>query len=244
MVYMLNNSNLPGRRGNIELAAAFGDLLEKHLGDELKMLRKFCASLVEISAEAAPVNSVKEFLPLSGAIGIGAIGAFDPDFYKKAMVKLMRLANDSRWRMREAVCFGLQRIFSKCKADALHDLEIWVEHGTLLERRAVAAGVADPPLLQDGAFALGALQIHKIIFLRFMEEENRPSEAFRVLRKGLAFSLSVVVSAISEAGFSYMKSLIVEDDPDIHWVLKQNLKKNRLLGNFPQKVAELQQLLS
>ena len=94
--------------------------------------------------------------------------------------------------------------------------------------RAVAAAVAEPELLQDQSAALDALQLHKRILARVSGVEQTRSEAFRVLRKGLAYTLSVVVCAVPEEGFAYMSQLLDEPAPDVRWIVRENLKKNRL----------------
>lgn len=241
--YLLGNSNLPGRRGNIELAAAFGDSIEARQRGHFGRLWEYCSRLVNFSINEAPVNTAMEFLPFCGTVGVGTIGSVVTDYYDQAMLELERLANDPRWRTREAVCFGLLRLLTRRATDTLQVLQAWAKRGSLLERRAAAAGVAEPQLLKNEPFAVDSLRIHEIIFQRFPETEDRRGEDFRVLRKGLAFTLSVVVSAIPEIGFDFMGQLTADNDPDIDWILKQNLKKNRLLRYFPKEVAEIQQLL-
>ena len=79
---------------------------------------------------------------------------------------LKRLANDSRWRMREAICFAMQRLMQANSEAAMNDLEKWISSGTLIELRAVAATVADPPLLKTEWIAIRSLQFHKQIIAR------------------------------------------------------------------------------
>ena len=102
--------------------------------------------------------------------------------------------------------------------------------------RAVVTGVAEPNLLQNDRIKRQALELHKKVLTQVKMCKNRKSEEFRILRKGLAYSLSVVVQAIPEEGFEYLKELVTSQDRDILWILKQNLKKNRLIKNFPSKV--------
>jgi hypothetical protein len=41
-----------------------------------------------------------------------------------------------------------------------------------------------------------------------------------------------------------MAELFDSADPDVLWIVKQNLKKNRLLKNFPREVESLGRRLS
>jgi hypothetical protein len=243
--YMLSNSNLPGRRANLELAEAFGDVIEEHVDvdGETARLWQFCSGLAEISVDEAPVNTSNEFLPFCGAIGIGAIGSISPAFYEEAVLELRTLAHDPRWRMREAVRFGVQRLLAKRCTDTLRRLAEWVIGGSLLEMRAAAAGVADPCLLENEEVAVAALQIHGAVFERIAGVEDRRAESFKVLRKALSYTLSVVVRAIPKEGFSFMERLVASQDRDVLWIVKQNIRKNRIAGNYPGEVESIQQLL-
>jgi hypothetical protein len=110
--------------------------------------------------------------------------------------------------------------------------------------RAAAAAVAEPALLKDKAAALSALQLHRSIMTHLLQVQERRTESFRVLRKALGYTLSVVVQAAPEAGFTFLRQLAGSQDPDVLWIVKQNLKKNRLVKNFSEQVASLRALLS
>jgi hypothetical protein len=47
LLYIVSHSNLPGRRGNLELALAFGDLLEDYAGREPQPLWELCGRMAE-----------------------------------------------------------------------------------------------------------------------------------------------------------------------------------------------------
>jgi hypothetical protein len=252
LAYIVSNSNLPGRRGNLELALAFGDLLEDYARQEAARLWELCGRMVEVSPDEAPVNAPQELIPFCGAVGIGAIGSLSPALFEPALRTLRGLANDTRWRMREAVVFGLQRLLTKRQHDALRALGTWITPGEWLEMRAAAAAVAEPTLLKNRETAVSALQLHRQIMDHVVQtQDRRPalgpskgSERFRVLRKGLGYTLSVVVRALPEKGFAFMARLVDSGDPDALWIVKQNLKKNRLLKNFPREVESLRRRLS
>jgi hypothetical protein len=40
-----------------------------------------------------------------------------------------------------------------------------------------------------------------------------------------------------------MQQLVDSQDADILWIIKENLKKNRLIKNFPNEVAAITRLL-
>jgi hypothetical protein len=244
MGYMVSNSNLPSRRANLELAEAFADVVTGYVKTEDERLWELCINMSKVSADEAPVNAQKEFIPFCGAIGIGSIGSVSPEFFEQALTALKALANDPRWRMREAVRMGLQRLLAKRNRDTLKAFKGWIIDGGLLEMRAAAATVAEPATLKDKEMALSALRLHGNIMEQVLKIQERKSEAFKILRQALGYTLSVVVHAAPKEGFEFMAQLIDSQDVDVLWVVKQNLKKSRLVKNFPQEVESIKKLLA
>ena len=242
--YLTSNSNLPGPRGNLELAASFANTLNEYRGAAVDKLWEFCLKMTAISAEEAPVNTPDEFIPFCGTVGIGSIAAAHAGYFSDALSRLRELANDPRWRMREAVAMGLQRLITANAAAVLSDLKKWVAGSKLLELRAVAAAVAEPALLKDSEVAKVAFHLNQQIIEKLIEADDRKSENFRVLRKALGYTLSVVIVPLPEEGFKYLSQLVKMNDPNVNWVIKENLKKNRLIKNYPDKVASLKNLLN
>jgi len=242
MKYLTSNSNLPGPRGNLELAEAFADLVRDYGGRDYEKLWSLCLQLTQFSLIEAPVNNPKEFLVFCGARGVGALGT-SQRFFQKAMSRLKELASDSRWRTREGVAMGIQSMIEKQSQKTLKEIEEWVESDKWLEMRAVEAGVAEPALLKDERTAKSALELHKQIFAKIATSRDRKSSEFKKLKQGLGYSLSVIVRAAPREGFEYMRQLAEQQDADILWIVKENLKKNRLLKNFPEEVASTKKLL-
>jgi hypothetical protein len=241
--YIAANSNLPGPRGNLELAAAFADLVAQYASENGERLWGLCAKMAAVSPDEAPVNDPRELIPFCGAVGMGTLGAACPTLRAEAMTSLRALANDSRWRMREAVPMALQRLIARHPQETLDALAQWAGSGSPLEMRATAAGVAEPALLKRTETAQAALKLHAIILDRIQEIEGRKSDAFKALRKGLGYTLSVVVRALPEEGFALMRQLATSQDRDLLWIVKENLKKNRLVKNFSTKVASIKSSL-
>jgi len=240
--YLVSNSNLPGPRGNLELAEAFADVVAAHAEREPEKLWRLCMKLTQFSPTEAPVNNPKEFLVFCGTRGIGALGA-SPAFFPKAILRLKELASDARWRTREGVAMAIQTMIEKQPRKTLQEIAKWIESGDWLAMRAVAAGVAEPPLLKDKQTAKSALELHKQIFAKMAAARERKSSEFKALRQGLGYSLSVIICAVPQEGFEYMHQLAETQDADIQWIVKENLKKNRLLKRFPKEVASTKNLL-
>ncbi len=58
------------------------------------------------------------------------------------------------------------------------------------------------------------------------------------LLRALAYCWSVAVAALPDAGKPLMEVWLASDDPDIRWIMRENLKKNRLVKMDAAWVAE------
>ncbi len=241
--YLTANSNLPSPRGNLELGYAFAEVTEAFSEKNLAVIVTLILKLIAISSDEAPVNSAREFLPFCGSLGLGAVGSVHSKFFQEAISRLRRLANDSRWRTREGVAMGLQRLLEKHSQRTVQELQTWISRSNWLEMRAIAAAVAEPPFLKDRKNAEWALELHKTIFSKVSIAMGHRSEEFNALKKGLSYSLSVIVEALPTEGFEYLHQLIDLQDENISQIVKVNLKKNRLIKNYPNEVENLLKFL-
>lgn len=213
--YLLAESRLPGPRGNIELAQAVADE-----GDERLFLR-----LLTFEADVAPTNTPQEFLAFCGVVGLGQLVAEG----RRDLLPALRLhANDPRWRMREGVAMALQRWGQVDMDGLLAEMAVWSE-GTPLEQRAATAALCEPALLGKPVHVERTLQILDAITASVAQSDDRRSEDFQALRKGLAYCWSVAVVAHPEAGKPMMERWLDSTDHDVRWIMRQNLAKQRLV---------------
>jgi hypothetical protein len=227
--YLLQESRLPGPRANLELAhvvAEQGDraLFERYLA---------------FDADRAPTNTPQEFLAFCGVLGLGRLCA---EGERELLPVLRQSASDPRWRIREAVAMALQRLAKDDMDLVLREMEIWSQ-GNLLEKRAAVAGLCHPDLLQEEGQTERVLQILDTISAAVLDVEDRKSDEFRALRKGLGYCWSVAVSALPELGKTLMEHWFACSDPDIRWIMKQNLRKKRLERSDAVWVATWQRQL-
>ena len=178
----------------------------------------------------SPTNSPQEFLVFCGVVGLGKLAA-EGDV--NVVDRLRSYASDPRWRIREAVAFALQRIGRANRDLLLETASRWIE-GNRLEQRAVIAGLAEPDLLTDRRTALVLLQYLNQITASFIDAGDRKSDEFRVLRHALGYAWSVAAAALPSEGISILKSWMKNEDKDISWVMKENLKKKRLAPYIDQ----------
>jgi HEAT repeat protein len=212
--YLRAESNLPGPRGNLELAHAAADL-----GD-----RKRFEHFLAFDPQRAPVNTPDGFLAFCGVEGLGRLIA---EGQSDLWPTLRSFASDPRWRIREAVAMALQRV-GQVDLDLLLDkLEVW-STGNWLEMRAAAAGLAEPVLLRNEGQILRALEILDRITAAVEAAQER-KEDFKTLCKGLGYCWSVIVAALPAQGKQSMERWFASTDKDVRRIMKENLKKNRLL---------------
>jgi hypothetical protein len=212
--FLLKESGLPGPRGNIELAQAVAEE-----GDEALFEHYLSFNLTK-----APTNSPEEFLAFCGVLGQGKLLSAGKT---EALGKLRHFASDPRWRTREAVAMALQK-FGDADMDALLDkTEKWSK-GDVWAQRAVAAALCEPRLLTQRKHVQEVLGILDRITASLQGTKDRDNEGFRVLRQSLGYCWSVAVAALPEEGKLAMENWFDSEDKDIGWIMRENLKKNRL----------------
>lgn len=212
--YLLENSGLPGPRGNIELARAVAEEGSPAL---FARLRGF-------GPEVAPTNSPEEFLAFCGVLGLGRELA---EGKLELLYELRPFASDSRWRMREAVAMALQRLGDVDMPTLVEELRRW-STGNRLEQRAAAAALCEPRLLVEPRWAQATLSVLDAITSTVVGASDRRSEEFQALRKGLGYCWSVAAAALPDEGLRSMERWLPSSDPDVRWIMRENLKKKRL----------------
>lgn len=187
---------------------------------DMELFRRYVA----YTADQAPVNSPHEFLAFCGVVGFGRLLAEGNPNLPEA---LRTCASDPRWRIREAVAMALQRLGDANMEQLLGAMQEW-SAGNAFEQRAAAAALCEPRLLGQVKHARAVLCLLDRITAAFVRADNRRGEDFLVLRKGLGYCWSVAVVALPDEGKVLMEKWLVSTDPDVQWVMRENLKKARL----------------
>ncbi len=266
---LMAESNLPGPRANLELAEGFSCAVSTAAAEPAAWLETLY-DWARIPAEEAPTGDPREFLPFCAVISFGVLynthacaypctGPCDCPLWPLQSEHLMetvrKAASDSRWRIREAVAISLQHLGEGNPAALSRILDDWLSDGagkdgtlterSLMERRAVLAALAHPPLLGDAEFARYALKSADRILedAAGVSAEQRKGEAFQVLKKALSYALSVLVAEAPEEGFPLLERWAKSSDPEIRKVLVENLKKKRLEGVDSKRAAGLLKML-
>jgi hypothetical protein len=219
--FVVENSNLPGPRANLELAFALSEVFEN-----MGVLAKWA----EIEVDRADDNDPRSFLPFCSAVCLGSLYTKTKD--EEIVRILKKMANDDRWRIREAVAFGFQRIGEDNLSELKRIFSEWIEKSNNREKRAILVSLAHPKIL-DRDKSLVRFEFLEKVFKNMERDDD-----FEILKKGLEFTLSVYTAANPEYGFSFMEKWIGKDKV-IDDIIKANLKKNRLLKKYPNMAEEL-----
>jgi hypothetical protein len=156
--------------------------------------------------------------------------------------QLRQFASDERWRIREAVAMALQRVGDGDIGFLLQEMKEWSK-GNALEQRAAIAALCDPRLLASDEVSSSVLDILDDVTLSITNSEDIKSKAFELLKKGLAYCWSVAVVACPEKGKKLFEKWVRSKDKNVIWIMKQNLKKKRLLKMDNEWVSSQQQKL-
>lgn len=185
-------SGLPGTRANLVLAEAFAVECAAR-GQKADAL---AFALATMSAEEAPGATAKEFLPVVGVVAIGARLASTPKdakLKKRVMALLHDAAEDTRFRVREAVPLALARIGEATGDVLVHELGPWMDG--FFHAAAVLLAMGDKRFL-------GTLDDADIVVERLDEAyalaKNAPRSAVRWPGwKALVEALSTVPAALA-----------------------------------------------
>lgn len=228
-LYLLAESGLPGPRGNLELLEAVAEV-----GNEATFNR-----YLTYDATKAPTGSSEEFLAMCGVVGLGKLIS---EGQTKMLPILRTFATDNRWRVREGVAIALQKLGSSDMSILLDKMDAWGQ-GNLLERRAVVAALCEPKLLKDSIVVSRVQDLLEQITLDLLDVTNRKDDNFKTLRKTLGYGWSVAVVAGHEKGKRLMEKWFSNEDKDIRWIMKENLRKDRLNKMDKDWTAKWKQVL-
>ncbi len=212
--YLKKNSGLPGPRGNLELAYAVTREANPAQIEEL----------LSAPYETAKENTPGVFVFFCGLLGLGKLVAQGD---VKQIARLRNYASDVRWRVREGVATALQLIGDQNMDLLIKEMREWCQ-GNWYEKRAAAAALAEPRLLNNPKRVIQIIDIFDSITAAIATTGNPNDESYRICRQAMAYCWSVAVAALPSEGKPAMEKWIRSQNPDVRWILKENLKKNRL----------------
>lgn len=207
-------------------------------------------ALVHAAAEEAPAHLFQKWVrrgakeapnetPLvapvvAGAIGLGRLIA---QGHERHVGTLRGLSSDPRWRVREAVVMALHRLGDEDPEHVVRIVEDWAR-GSPLEQRAAVATLAHPKIVDDPALAERGLEVLDDVTEALHEARTHDDEGLIQLRKALGVAWSVVVAQLPQRGRARFEAWLAVEDPDVRWVLKENLQQRPMRRMDPAWVEE------
>ena len=242
--YLRELSRLPGKRANLELATELSSLLGAVVSEYAGQTRALLTYLIR-DGENVEVNTPDEFVVLCGIVASGACAAVLAGWRGEIFEVLGHYAGSISWRVREGVAMAFQQLLPAAPEETITYLMMLATEGNNFQQRASIAAVAEPPLLHTPEIINAALSIQRIVLERVhsVPVAERRREDFRALRQALGYTLSVVTAATPERGFALMRQCASWGDPDINWVLRENLKKKRL-AKYAEHAEKLSRMLA
>jgi len=190
-------------------------------------------------------NTPDEFVVLCGVVAFGACASVHAEWHTEVFEMMKLFACSKSWRVREGVAMAFQRLLPVIPQETIEFLIELATKGNCFQQRASIAAIAEPPLLQDQVMINAALGIQRVVLERLHDLSTtvRKREDVRALRQSLGYTLSVVTAATPERGFALMRDCAEWNDPDINWILRENLKKKRL-AKFVEHTEKVSKLLA
>lgn len=185
---------------------------------------------VRKSPHQAP-NDAPQIAPvIAGTIGLGRLVT---EGQSEHLDTLRSLASDPRWRVREAVVLALRRIAQNDPETTMATIETWALGNPLEQRAALATLAAAPTLLHDEANATRALQVLDAVTEDLHEAKTHDDEGLIALRETLGIAWSPAIAAHPTQGKPLFETWLPIPDPNIRWVLKNNLQQRALQDAEP-----------
>jgi hypothetical protein len=114
----------------------------------------------------------------------------------------------------------------------IEELEDWAA-GSAFEGRAAVAALCEPRLLSDPQVVLRVVAILDRLTGSVREAADPRGDGVRVLRQALGYGWSVAVAADVEIGLPAFERWLADPNPDVRWIIRQNLGKARLARLAP-----------
>jgi hypothetical protein len=116
-------------------------------------------------------------------------------------------------------------------------MERWSE-GSPLEGRAAMAALCEPRLLHGQRAVARTLAILDRLTRSVGDAADATAADVRVLRQALGYGWSVAIAADVTLGLPAFEPWIADPDPDVRWIVRENLAKARLARAAPEWVVQ------
>lgn len=243
--YLREHYRLPGARTNLDLANDLSNTLAAaiplHAGEVHSLINYFANG----DRRAIAGNTPAEFVMYCGIISYGVCAASHPEWRDETCSLLKHYARSPHRRIREGVMVAYQHLLDVDFHMAVRHLRDLMIFGSFVQQCVAITTLTESRFLYNAELLASALEFQRIALehIRAGTAAERKKEGFRILRRALGFTISVITVATPEQGFALMRECATWNDDDVTWILRENLKKKRL-AKFTQDTAVLSQLLT
>jgi len=228
--YLREHSGLPGPHANINLANDVSSLLAASLPQHADKVRSVLNYWMSNESKTVVSNTPAGFVVLCGVLAFGFCAAACPEWRDEAFVHLKQYASSPFWKVCDFVAMAYQRLLQADAHTTLVQLMELAHSGNYLLQRAAVTTLAEPQLFYSTDLVVPALEVQRVVlaYMHAVPAWERRREDFRILRRALGHTVSVVTAAAPEEGFALLSECATWNDTDITWILRENLRKKRL----------------
>jgi len=236
---LTRGSRLPGPRANDALAEAFAQACRSR-GAKADAV---ALAMVHLSADEAPGATPLEFLPTCGVVALAARAAADASVRSAFVAELHALADDLRFRVREAVVDGLARIGAVMGDALVEETASWMDG--YFHAAAVVRAIARESWLTQLHAADGAiLRLDEAFELA----RNAPRAAARypghkALLEALEEAPPRLAIRFGVPVFDQIDRWAAVKDPVLRELVAQMLANGKLAGRFRSELDRVRRTL-
>jgi hypothetical protein len=243
--YLRENARLSGARVNLELANDVAYLLAAVVSQRPDSVKALINYFFINERKGGPSSAAAEFVTLCGIIASGACAAIEAGWREDTFALLYDYADSSRLRTRAGVATAYQHLLTATPEETGQHLVSLASEGSYFQQCVAIVTMDEQPLLYMPRVLATALQLQRIVLEHVLEapQATRKRRDFYALRQALGYMLSVITVVAPEQGFALMRECATWNDPDITWILRENLKKKRL-ARFTEDTRTVSSLLA
>lgn len=234
-------SGLPGTRLNRTLAEAFAAECVGRGKPADKLIREMCF----LSADQAPGGTELEFLPVCGVFALGARAATsaDSNLSKKALPILHSLAEDLRFRVREAVPVALGRIGAVMGDALVHEFASWTDGFFQAAAALNAMAEADfLPKIDDADAAIARLDEAYALAKNAARSASR-YPGFKALIDALSVTPAKLATRFGSPVFDHVTLWCNTEVKELRGAIAAVLRDERLASRFADDVKRVRAAL-
>ncbi len=238
--FLCRVSGLPGVRVNGAIVEAFAVACAARGKKSDALLRTMAA----LHPDEAPGGTVLEFLPVCATAAIGARGASDERARGSMLAMLHELAEDMRFRVRDAVPEALAAIGARAGGALVEDVDGFMDG--FFHAAAVLRALARPEWLTTLADAEPVVERVRQAFA-LLDGANRSARrypGFKALEDALVVVPRTLGPRFGAPLFASWAELATTKDPDLAALIARGIDDTSLRGRFADEVAAVKRALS